>query len=118
MSEEAAEILLVEDSLDDVDFFVHTFERAGLAARLQIIPDGAEALEFIFCTRRHSGRNSTNRPKVIIFDLKLPKVTGLEVLRRVKGDLRTRTIPVMVLSSSRRRARRPTKALPLTSAAG
>jgi CheY-like chemotaxis protein len=100
MFEEAAEILLVEDSTDDVEFFLHTFEKAGLAARLHIIPNGAEALEFIFCTGRHAQRNAISRPKVIILDLKLPKVSGLEVLRRLKADLRTRTIPVVVLSSS------------------
>ena len=100
MSEETAEILLVEDSPDDVAFFVHTFEKARLAARLRVIPDGAEALEFVFCTGRHAGRNPSNRPKVIILDLKLPKVNGLEVLRRLKTDVRTRAIPVVVLSSS------------------
>lgn len=100
MSDETAEILLVEDSPDDVAFFVHTFEKARLAARLRVIPDGAEALEFVFCTGRHAGRNQSNRPKVIILDLKLPKVNGLEVLRRLKTDVRTRAIPVVVLSSS------------------
>ena len=100
MSEATAEILLVEDSPDDVEFFVHTFGKAGLAARLHVLPDGAEALEFIFCTGRHAHRNQANRPKVIIIDLKLPKVNGLEVLRRLKADPNTRTIPVVVLSSS------------------
>jgi len=98
--EETVEILLVEDSPDDVDFFIHTFKKAGLAARLQVLPDGAEALQYIFCTGRHAQRNAANRPKVIIIDLKLPKVSGLEVLRRLKADPRTRTIPVVVLSSS------------------
>lgn len=100
MSETAAEILLVEDSPDDVSFFVHTLVKAGLAARLQVLPDGAEALEFIFRTGRHAQRNAANRPKVIVLDLKLPKVDGLEILRRLKADPRTRTIPVVVLSSS------------------
>ena len=100
MSEMAAEILLVEDSPDDVAFFVHTFDKARLAARLHVISDGAEALEFVFCTGRYASRNPANRPKVIILDLKLPKVSGLEVLRRLKADPRTRTIPVVVLSSS------------------
>jgi two-component system response regulator len=100
MTEVAAEILLVEDSPDDVAFFVHTFEKARLTARLHVIPDGAEALEFVFCTGRYASRNLANRPKVIILDLKLPKVSGLEVLRRLKTDPRTRTIPVVVLSSS------------------
>jgi len=95
-----AEILLIEDNPDDAEFFVHTLEKAGLAARCRIIPDGAEALEFIFCTGRHAERQSVSRPKVIVIDLMLPKVNGLEVLRRLKSDPLTRTIPVVVLSSS------------------
>ena len=100
MPDESAEILLVEDSPDDVEFFAHTFNKAGLAARLRVIPDGAEALEYILCTGRHAGRNPASRPKVIILDLKLPKVDGLEVLRRLKADPRARAIPVVILSSS------------------
>lgn len=100
MSEETAEILLVEDSPDDVAFFVHTFEKAGLAARLQVVRDGAEALDFIFRTGSHAHRTAAGRPKAVILDLRLPKVSGMEVLRRLKSDPRTRTIPVVVLSSS------------------
>jgi two-component system response regulator len=100
MSENTAEILLVEDSRDDVDFFAHTFEKARLTPRLHVVTDGAEALEFVFCTGRYANRNPSNRLKVIILDLKLPKVSGLEVLRRLKADPRTRTIPVVILSSS------------------
>jgi CheY-like chemotaxis protein len=100
MPEEAVEILLVEDSPDDVQFFVHALEKTGLAARLQVISDGAEALEVIFREGGHAHRNPASRLKVIILDLKLPKVSGLEVLRRLKSDLRTRSIPVVVLSSS------------------
>ena len=100
MPEVTPEILLIEDSPDDVMFFVHTFEKAGLLARLQILEDGAEALEFIFCTGRHAHRQTFTHPKVIFLDLKLPKVNGLEVLRRLKSDAYTRTIPVVVFSSS------------------
>lgn len=100
MAESAAEILLVEDSPDDVAFFVYTLEKTGLAPHLHVIADGAEALEFIFCTGQYKERNSANRPKVILLDLKLPKVNGLEVLRRLKAEPHTRTIPVVVLSSS------------------
>jgi two-component system response regulator len=100
MAEETAEVLLVEDSPDDAAFFVHAFEKARLPARLHVLPDGAEALEFIFCTGRDAGRKPSNRPKVIFLDLKLPKVNGLEVLRRLKAEPRTRAIPVVVWSSS------------------
>lgn len=100
MSDQAVEILLVEDSPDDVAFFIHTFKKAGLTTQLHSLPDGAEALEYIFGTGRHADRNINNHPKVIFLDLKLPKVNGLEVLRRLKSDPVTRTIPVVVLSSS------------------
>jgi CheY-like chemotaxis protein len=100
MAEEFPEILLVEDSPDDVAFFVRTLEKAGLGTRLHAIPDGAEALDFIFGTGRYANRTTSPRPKVIILDLKLPKVSGLEILRRLKTDAKTRTIPVVVLSSS------------------
>jgi two-component system, response regulator len=68
---------------------------------MQVARDGAEAIEFIFCEGRHSGRRIEDAPKVILLDLKLPKIDGLEVLRRVKSDPRTKTIPVVVLTSSR-----------------
>ena len=100
MAEETAEVLLVEDSPDDAAFFARAFEQARLPARLHVLPDGAEALEFIFCTGRYAGRKPSNRPKVIFLDLKLPKVNGLEVLRRLKAEPRTRAIPVVVWSSS------------------
>ena len=104
MTEEAAEILLIEDSPDDAAIFNNAFEKGRLDARLCVIPDGAAALEFVFCTGQYARRNPSNRPKVIILDLKLPKVGGLEVLRRLKGDPLTRTIPVVVLSSSQEKS--------------
>jgi CheY-like chemotaxis protein len=100
MSEEAAEMLLVEDSPDDVAFFVRAFDKARLAARLHVVSDGAEALEFVFRTGVYAHRNPASRLKVIFLDLKLPKVNGLEVLRRLKADPRIRTIPVVAWSSS------------------
>jgi len=101
MTDETAEALLVEDNADDAAFFVHAFETARLPARLHVLPDGAEALEFIFCTGRYASRKPPNRPKVIFLDLKMPKVNGLEVLRRLKADPRTRAIPVVIWSSSK-----------------
>ena len=100
MAEETADVLLVEDSPDDAAFFVHAFEKARLPARLHVLSDGAEALEFVACTGRYAVRKPTDRPKVVFLDLKLPKVNGLEVLRRLKADPRTRTIPVVIWSSS------------------
>ena len=100
MAEETAEILLVEDSAEDVELFRHAFERAGLSGRLHIVVDGAEALDFMCGSGRYAARNSAIWPKVILLDLKLPKVDGLEVLKRLKADPRTASIPIVVLSSS------------------
>jgi len=95
------EILLVEDNPDDLDMTMRALRKANLANRIHVARDGAEALEFIFCTGQHAGRNVENGPKAILLDLKLPKVDGLEVLRRVKSDQRTQMIPVVVLTSSK-----------------
>ena len=100
MPDHTFEILLVEDSPDDAAFFVRAFKRAVPAARLHVAMDGKEALDFVFCSGAHAHRNPASRPKVIFLDLKMPKIDGLEVLRRLKADDRTRTIPVVVLSSS------------------
>lgn len=100
MTEETAEILLIEDSADDATFFKHAFEKAGMTARLRIVVDGAEALEFISSTGRYANRSATTHPKVIVLDLKLPKVDGQEVLRRLKREPSTLNIPIVVFSSS------------------
>ena len=101
MSENRVEILLVEDDPNDVELTLHTFKAHNLANRIEVVRDGAEALDFIFCTGAYTHRRVEDGPKVILVDLKLPKVDGLEVLRRVKADPRTRLIPVVVLTSSR-----------------
>jgi CheY-like chemotaxis protein len=95
------EILLVEDNPDDLDMALHAFRKAKIANRIQVARDGAEALEFIFCEGAFSGRKMGDGPKVILLDLKLPKIDGLEVLKRIKGDPRTRKIPVVILTSSK-----------------
>jgi CheY-like chemotaxis protein len=95
------EILLVEDNLSDLELALRALSKANIANRIQVARDGAEALEFIFCEGEHVARKIEDTPKVILLDLKLPKVHGLEVLKRIKGDLRTRTIPVVVLTSSK-----------------
>ena len=95
------EILLVEDNPRDLELTLHSLEKANLANHIQIARDGAEALEFIFAEGAHAGRRIEDTPKIILLDLKLPKVDGLEVLQRLKSDARTRAIPVVVLTSSR-----------------
>jgi len=95
------EILLVEDNPNDLELAMHALKRNHLANHIEIVRDGAEALDFIFCTGTYSSRRVEDTPKVILLDLKLPKVDGLEVLQRIKDDVRTSSIPVVVLTSSR-----------------
>ncbi len=95
------EVLLVEDSLEDLELTQRALRNANLGNHIQIARDGAEALDFIFCEGEHAGRKIEDTPKLILLDLKLPKVDGLEVLQRIKGDSRTRHIPVVVLTSSK-----------------
>ena len=101
MTEDSVEILLVEDNPNDVELTLHAFKKHNFANPIEVVLAGAEALEFIFCTGAYAHRRIENGPKVILLDLKLPKVDGLEVLRRVKADPRTRLIPVVVMTSSR-----------------
>ena len=100
MTENIVEILLVEDNPNDVELALHALKKNKISNHIHVVRDGAEALEFIFSAGAYSGRAPHN-PKVILLDLKLPKVDGLEVLRQVKADERTRSIPVVMLTSSR-----------------
>ena len=95
------EILLVEDNPTDAELAIRALKKNNLANKLVWVKDGAEALEFLFATGAYSERQVVNGPKIILLDLRLPKVDGMEVLRRIKGDERTRTIPVVVLTSSK-----------------
>ncbi len=101
MIEQDVEILLVEDNPNDAELTIRALKKQNLANRLHWVKDGAEALDFIFTKGIYSNRNSENKPKVILLDLKLPKVDGLEVLKKLKEDEQTRMIPVVVLTSSR-----------------
>ena len=100
-SHQEVEILLVEDNPNDAELTIRALKKHNLANNLVHVKDGAEALEFVFATGRYAHRNVSNGPKVILLDLKLPKVDGLEVLRKIKSDERTKIFPVVVLTSSR-----------------
>ena len=95
------EILLVEDNPRDVELALLALKENHIANRVHVVRDGAEALEFLFATGAYAHRRVEHHPKVVLLDLKLPKVDGLEVLRRLKTDPRTRLTPVVVLTSSR-----------------
>ena len=100
MDNEDIEILIVEDNPDDAELAIRALKKQNLANNLTHLVDGAEALDFLFGTGKFSGRNIDNIPKVILLDLKMPKVNGLEVLQRIKSDPHTKRIPVVVLTSS------------------
>jgi CheY-like chemotaxis protein len=95
------EILLVEDNPDDVELTLHALRKENLANSIHVARDGEEALEFLFCNGLHAERSMERPPKLILLDLKLPKVDGMEVLKRIKADERTRAIPVVILTSSK-----------------
>lgn len=99
-AERPVEILLVEDDPRDVQLTMRAFEKARITNPVHVVRDGAEALDFVFATGQYAGRSGDRLPGVILLDLNLPKISGLEVLRRLKADLRTRTIPVVVLTMS------------------
>ncbi len=101
MADQEIEILLVEDNPDDVELALHALRQEKLANRVEIARDGEEALDFLFCRGVHRGRSFEHPPKVVLLDLKLPKVDGIEVLRQLKKDPRTKAIPVVILTASR-----------------
>ena len=95
------EILLVEDNPDDVELTLHAFKKSKLVNRIRVIRDGAEALDYLFGGGEFAGRDVLDVPHLVLLDLKLPKVSGIEVLRRIRGDPRTCSIPVVAMTSSR-----------------
>ena len=96
-----ADVLMVEDSPNDAELISRALSKLNIANKIYWVKDGEEALEFVFCTGRYASRNAAINPlKVILLDLKLPKVNGLEVLTKIKADEHTKTIPVVVVTSS------------------
>ena len=100
MPKNAVEILLVEDNPRDVELTLHLFQRHYLSNRVHVVRDGAEALDFLFCRGVYAERNIHQAPKVMLLDLKLPKVDGLQVLHQLKNDERLKALPVVMLTSS------------------
>lgn len=94
-------ILLVEDSPDDEALTLRAFAKSNIRNAVVVVHDGVEALDFLFCTGTYAGRDPEDRPEVILLDLKLPKLDGLEVLGRLRADERTKLLPVVILTSSR-----------------
>lgn len=101
MRDRLVEILLVEDNPKDVELAVHALRRENLVNHVDVVRDGEEALDYLFCRGAYAHRNSVDAPRLVLLDLKLPKVDGLEVLREVKQHPATKAIPVVVLTASR-----------------
>lgn len=97
---ELVDVLLVEDEPDDVELTLAAFKRARFSNRVDVVNDGQAALDYVFCNGIYAGRQPTNNPQVVLLDLKLPKLSGLDVLRQLKADKRARSIPVVVLTGS------------------
>ena len=95
------DILLVEDNQDDIDLALHALRRGKLANNIFVVHDGEEALDFLFCRGAFADRAFDHPPKLVLLDLKLPKVNGMEVLKQAKSDPRTRTIPIVIMTSSK-----------------
>ncbi len=98
--EEKRAILLVEDNPDDVELTLRALKQYHVKNQINVVRDGAEALDYLFATGAYADRDTTTMPAVVILDLKLPKVDGLEVLQRIRADERTKLVPVVILTSS------------------
>jgi len=101
MNSDELDILLVEDNQDDMDLALHALRREKGANHIFVARDGAEAVAFLFCRGQFAHRSIDRPPKLVLLDLKLPKVDGLEVLKQVKSDPRTKTIPIVIMTSSK-----------------
>lgn len=100
MGTDPVDILLVEDNLNDAELALRALKKSGVANNIFVVNDGEDALDFLYCKNKYASRNPNHTPKIILLDLKLPKVDGLEVLRILKADERKKIIPVIVLTSS------------------
>jgi len=102
MEQYKVDLLLVEDNPNDAELTIRHLKKNNMANNLFHVKDGEEALEFIYCTGRYAGKNVlSQRPKIILLDIQMPKVNGIEVLQRLKSDPRTQSIPVVILTSSK-----------------
>jgi two-component system, response regulator len=101
MMTERPDILLVEDSSSDAELTIRALRKNNIFNKVMHLQDGEEALEYIFATGKYADRNIEEIPKVVFLDLKMPKISGLEVLRKIKSDERTKCIPVVLLTSSK-----------------
>jgi CheY-like chemotaxis protein len=101
MTGKEVEILLVEDNAADAELALHALRKEKLANSIELVRDGEEALDFLFCRGAFKDRSPNHQPRLILLDLKLPKVDGLEVLRQLKNDPRLKSIPIVILTSSR-----------------
>jgi two-component system response regulator len=97
----SVDILLVDDSQDDVDLALHALRQGKVANSIFVLRDGEEALDFLFCRGKYSERSFDQPPKLVLLDLKMPKVDGMQVLKQLKGDPRTKPIPVVIMTSSK-----------------
>jgi two-component system, response regulator len=100
VSEQTKTILMVEDNPDDIDLTLRALKRSNIANQIVVAHDGREALDYLFCEGEYEGRDVRDLPTVVFLDLKLPKINGIEVLRRIRGHDATRLLPVVVLTSS------------------
>jgi len=96
-----ATILLVEDNADDEELTLRAFQKSNIGNKVIVVRDGVEALDFLFCRNEYAERDPGDLPQLILLDLKLPKLDGLEVLRRLRSEQSTRLLPVVILTSSR-----------------
>ena len=97
---ESVEVLLAEDNPSDAEMAMRAFRKNNLANKVHWVKDGEEALEYVLCTGRYADRNAAHPPKLLLLDLKMPKVDGIDVLRRIKSEERLKTIPIVIMTSS------------------